>query len=305
MDYETLIDDETWAFIRKTEDYYPPDTTHLSVAEQRQIYDRMCRAFFSGYPAGISVRDDRAEGIPLRIYEPADPAGTVAFFHGGGFVVGGLDSHDDVCAEICQRTGLRLVSTDYRLCPEHPHPAAFEDAWSVTQYVSLTWPGVTVLAGDSAGGNLAAAVAHKARGHIEIAGQVLIYPGLGGDMGQGSYIRHAKAPMLTLDEVKFYMSMRYGGVDGPVDPTSAPLLDSDFAGLPPTVVITAQCDPLSDDGGAYRDRIRAAGGKAHWVEEQGLVHGYLRGRSSVTRARQSFDRIIHAIRSLANENWPF
>lgn len=305
MDYDTLIDAETWAFIRKTEEHFPPETTRLSIAEQREIYDHMCRAFFAGYPDGISVRDDMVGEIPLRIYEPDQPDGTVTFFHGGGFVVGGLDSHDDVCAEICQRTGLRVVSADYRLCPEHPHPAAFEDAWEVAQYVSRTWPGVIVLAGDSAGGNLAAAVAHKARGHIEIAGQVLVYPGLGGDIEQGSYLRHANAPMLTLDDVKFYMSVRYGGADGPVDPTSAPLSDSDFSGLPSTVVITAQCDPLSDDGGAYRDRILAAGGKAHWIEEPGLVHGYLRGRSSVTRARHSFDRIIHAIRALASGNWPF
>ncbi|MBT2131738.1 alpha/beta hydrolase [Aliiroseovarius lamellibrachiae] len=313
MDYEKLIDKETWAFIRKTEDYYPPDATVMSIAEQRKTYDTMCRAFFQGYPNGVSVRDGDAQGVPIRIYEatakneidaPGSDA-TVIYYHGGGFVVGGLDSHDDVCAEICDRTGLRVVSADYRLCPENPHPAAFEDAWTTLNYVSLTWPGVTVLVGDSAGGNLAAAVSHHARGKVPVAGQVLIYPGLGGDMTQGSYMTHAKAPMLSTEEVRFYHSVRHGTSEIHEDPTAAPLTDSNFAGLPRSVIFTAQCDPLADDGRMYRDRIRAAGGRAHWVEEPGLVHGYLRARSTVPRAKASFDRILVAISALSQENWPF
>lgn len=313
MDYEQLIDKETWAFIRKTEDYYPPDATVMSITEQRDTYDTMCRAFFQGYPEGVIARDDDAQGVPIRIYETAatkdvsSPTveATVIYYHGGGFVVGGLDSHDDVCAEICDRTGLRVVSVDYRLCPEHPHPAAFDDAWTALNYVSLTWPGVTVLVGDSAGGNLAAAVSHQARGKVPVAGQVLIYPGLGGDMTQGSYVSHANAPMLTTQEVRFYLSVRHGTSDVPQDATAAPLCDSNFTGLPRSVVISAQCDPLSDDGQVYCDRIQAAGGRAFWYEEPGLVHGYLRARSTVPRAQASFERILSAIGELAQENWPF
>lgn len=313
MDYEKLIDKETWAFIRKTEDYYPPDATVMSIAEQRETYDRMCRAFFQGYPEGVSVRDGDAQGVPIRIYESTakkelDAPGveaTVIYYHGGGFIVGGLDSHDDVCAEICDHTGLRVVSVDYRLCPENPHPAAFEDAWTALNYVSLTWPGVTVLVGDSAGGNLASAVSHHARGKVPVAGQVLIYPGLGGDMSQGSYLDHANAPMLTTQEVRFYQSVRHGTSEVLQDVTAAPLSDSNFTGLPYSVIITAQCDPVADDGRIYCECIQAAGGRAHWVEEPGLVHGYLRARSTVGRARDSFDRILMAVGELAQENWPF
>ncbi|UWP98437.1 alpha/beta hydrolase [Aliiroseovarius crassostreae] len=305
MDYENIIDAETWAFIRKTEDYYPPDAIDLTIAEQRSIYDRMCRAFFEGYPEGVSAHDAMADGVPVRIYEAAPASGTVVYFHGGGFVVGGLESHDDVCAEICARTGLRVVSADYRLCPEHTHPAAYEDALSVARYASLTWPGVTVLAGDSAGGNLAAAVAHTLRREVPLAGLVMIYPGLGGDMTKGSYLAHASAPMLTLEDVKFYATLRHGTQDFPDDPTASPLRDQDFADLPPTYVVAAQCDPLSDDGRAYCDAVRDAGGRAVWREEEGLVHGYLRARTSVARAGRSFDRIIAVLTAFSQGKWPF
>ncbi len=299
MTYDTMIDGETWAFIRETEAYYPPETTQMGIDEQRRIYDRMCRAFFRGYPQGVSVRDARVDHIALRIYEAKNVLGTVVYFHGGGFVVGGLESHDDICAELCDRTGLRVVSVDYRLCPEHSHPAAFQDAVKAVEYVSLTWPGVTILAGDSAGGNLAAAAAHDLRGAKRFSGQVLIYPGLGGDMKEGSYLRHANAPLLSLEEIKYYHALRHGGDGAAIDATSAPLVDRDFSDLPPTIVFSAECDPLSDDGKAYCERIVAAGGQAYWVKEQGLVHGYLRARYSVGRARESFSRIVFAIRSLA------
>lgn len=299
-DYDRLIDAETWAFIKATEDYYPPDAVTLSIADQRAVYDRMCRAFHQGYPEGVAVSDVDADGVPCRLYEGGDAA-TVVYFHGGGFVVGGLDSHDDVCAEICARTGFRVLSVDYRMSPEHPHPAAFDDSLSATRWAAACWAGPLIVAGDSAGGNLAACVSHAARRDgPAIAGQVLIYPGLGGDPTKGSYVEHAQAPMLTMDDITFYHAIRTNGAPPPEgDPTYAPLQDTDFSGLPRTFVATAQCDPLSSDGEAYRDAIRAAGGQAEWVEDAGLVHGHLRARTTVTRARESFDRIVAAIAGFA------
>ncbi|TIX97913.1 MAG: alpha/beta hydrolase, partial [Mesorhizobium sp.] len=133
-----------------------------------------------------------------------------------------------------------------------------------------------------------AAVSHATRGHARRPiGQVLIYPGLGGDRSQGSYVTHAEAPMLTVRDLDFYTDIRTGGEDRTGDLTLSPLADADFANLPPTVLITAQCDPLSSDGEAYRDRIVAAEGYAFWLEEPGLVHGYLRARHTVGRARSS------------------
>ncbi len=306
MDYDTLIDSETWAFIRQTGEYYPQDAVGLGIEGQRQVYDTMCRAFFQGYPKGVEAMDVSADGVPVRVYSAGDPSRTVVYYHGGGFVVGGLESHDDVCAEICAETGYRVVSVGYRLAPEHKHPAAFIDAWSATQWAAGEFGDAMVLAGDSAGGNLAAAVAHHARGRLKgVLGQVLIYPGLGGDMTTGSYIEHANAPLLTLDEILFYRDIRLAGGEPVGDPTYAPLHDSDFTGLPPTVIVTSDCDPIRDDGRDYRDRLARAGVPVCWINEPGLVHGYLRARTTVARAKASFERIVVAIEALGQGVWPY
>ncbi|KAA3451715.1 esterase [Mesorhizobium sp. SARCC-RB16n] len=309
-DYTKLIDAETWAFIERTNSYYPPDTIDYTIAQQREIYDRMCREFFAGYPKGVTAETTAittaANNIPIRIYRNATPdeAAMVVYVHGGGFILGGLDSHDDVCAELCGRTGYEVVSVDYRLAPEHLHPVAFDDAMNAFEWAAGSYDRPVVLCGDSAGGNLCAAVAHATRGHAKgPIGQVLIYPGLGGDRSRGSYVTHAEAPMLTVRDLEFYKHIRTGGVDQTGDIALSPLADADFANLPPTVLITAECDPLSSDGEAYRDRIVAAGGRATWFEEPGLVHGYLRARHSVGRARASFTRIVDAVTTLGKGGW--
>ena len=306
MDYKALIDSETWAFIRETGRFYPDDAVDLGIPDQRRVYDAMCRAFYRGRPDGVGAVDDSANGVPVRIYAAGDPTRTVIYFHGGGFVVGGLDSHDDVCAEICAETGYRVVSVDYRLAPEHLHPAAFYDAWQATNWVAERFGDDLVLAGDSAGGNLAAAVAHYARGRLDrIIGQVLIYPSLGGDMTSGSYQDHANAPLLTRADIAYYRDIRRAGTEPPADTTLEPLDDTDFSDLPPTVVFSADCDPVRDDARYYRDRLTGAGARACWINEAGLVHGYLRARSTVTRARESFERIVIAIEALGQGVWPY
>ncbi|WAX97002.1 alpha/beta hydrolase [Aminobacter sp. NyZ550] len=309
-DYSKLIDAETWAFIERTNAYYPPDTIDYTIVQQREIYDRMCREFFAGYPEGVSAETTAitapAHDVPIRIYRLAGkaPEAVVLYFHGGGFILGGLDSHDDVCAELCGRTGYDVVSVDYRLAPEHRHPAAFDDAMAAFEWATAKYSQPIVLAGDSAGGNIAAAVSHATRGHKRRpVGQVLVYPGLGGDRARGSYVVHAEAPMLTMRDLEFYKDIRTGGEDRTGDITLSPLADADFANLPPTVVVTAECDPLSSDGEAYGERIVAAGGKAFWHEEPGLVHGYLRARNTVGRARASFTRIVDAVAALGRGEW--
>ncbi|TPK74177.1 alpha/beta hydrolase [Mesorhizobium sp. B2-4-15] len=311
-DYKALIDAETWAFIERTNSYYPPDTIDYTIAQQREIYDRMCREFFAGYPEGVTAETSAIatpeHKIPIRIYRNGvpDKAATVLYIHGGGFILGGLDSHDDVCAELCARTGYEVVSVDYRLAPEHLHPAAFDDAMSAFEWAAATYDSPILLCGDSAGGNLCAAVSHATRGHAKRPiGQVLIYPGLGGDRSNGSYVTHAEAPMLTMRDLEFYKHIRTGGADQTGDITLSPLADADFANLPPSVLITAECDPLSSDGEAYRDRVVAAGGRAVWIEEKGLVHGYLRARHTVGRARASFTRIVDAAAALGRGAWPW
>ncbi|KXF77561.1 esterase [Paramesorhizobium deserti] len=310
-DYSVLIDKQTWTFIERTNDFYPPDAVDLTIEEQRDVYVSMCRAFHAGYPAGISSADTSIETdahrIPIRVYlkKGSEPKAICLYFHGGGFVVGGLDSHDDVCAELCEATGFHVMSVDYRLAPEHAHPAAFEDCLFVFEHIAEASDLPIVLCGDSAGGNLAAAIAHHLRGHEHAPiGQVLIYPALGGKADEGSYLIHARAPMLTTRDVHYYAEVRSGDRDWSRDPRFAPLSDSDFSALPATIVISAECDPLSDDGRCYCERIMAAGGKASWRNEPGLVHGYLRARHSVGRAGASFRRICKAVQALGLNGWP-
>lgn len=309
-DYRTLIDDDVWAFIERTSGFYPQDGGEYTVARRRDVYDTMCRAFSSGYPDGVSAENKiialRDRKIAVRRYRAMryDAHALVIYYHGGGFVVGGLDSHDDICAEICHRTGYEVLAVDYRLAPEHPHPAAFEDALAAFRWVADGYDLPVVLAGDSAGGNLAAAVAHATRSApTRPIGQVLVYPVLGDDTTGSSYRKHGEAPMLTLRDLDFYRSIRTAGRVVHDDPTFAPLSDSDFSGLPPTVVISAEFDPLSGDGDAYCSRIVGAGGRAWWRQEAGLVHGYLRARHTAARARESFTRIVDAIRTLGRKEW--
>lgn len=310
--YGALIDGETWAFVERTNGFYPPETTGFPLEKQRILYDAMCRAFHAGHPAGIRARDgvigavDRT--LRMRHYRLAGqtPAAAVLYYHGGGFVLGGLDSHDDICAELCAGTGHSVISVDYRLAPEFLHPAAFDDASAAFDWAATETGLPIVLCGESAGGNLAAAVAHAKRGHRRAAvGQMLIYPELGGDMRGGSYVEHADAPMLSVRDIQCYRDIRARNCWSAQDPTLAPLGDRDFSGLPPTVIVTAQCDPLSSDGETYRDRIVAAGGRAWWREEPGLVHSFLRARHTARRAREGFARIVAAVAALGNGEWPY
>lgn len=311
-DYSVLIDAETWAFIKRTAAWYPDDTVDKTVAEQRDIYDAMCREFFTGYPDGVTATnrsiDAGAHQIPIRCYRKAasESGAQIVFYHGGGFVVGGLESHDDVCAELCDRTGFPVTSIDYRMSPEHPFPACFTDAMAGLRWATANSDLPIVVVGDSAGGNLTAAVNHAVRKEArQPIGQVLIYPGLSGDFDNGSYVTHAEAPLLNRRDLEFYRSIRSPEIDVTGDPRAAPLADTDFSGLPPTVIISAECDPISDDGRHYRDAIIAAGGKAVWTNEKGLVHGYLRARHTVKRARDSFTRIVDAVSSLGRGQWPY
>lgn len=349
--YRQFIDQQTIDFIDRTVAFYPADTITASITRQREIYDGMCREFAVAPPSLVNWQDTAIAGtdassnsnpVKLRCYScvATNPATLLTqteanngnkaaetlliYLHGGGFVVGGLESHHDVCAEFCQRSGLDVVAVDYRLSPEHSHPAALDDVLSVINHVAQSGKRM-ILCGDSAGGNLAAAASaaccQNARLNGVIAAQLLIYPGLGGDClphvvdeitafqsnavprEATSYTKHANAPMLTLQEVLFYREVRLpqGGIENPATSLAsiAPLLADQFDGLPPTVCFGAQCDPLHDDGEWYCSAIVEAGGRAEFSSEAGLVHGYLRARNSVDRASDSFSRIVNALQQLA------
>ena len=310
-DYDKLLDEETKAFIATTKEFYPDRGQPPTVAEMRADYEAMCAGFAAPHPAGLSVRDSNiANGhhaIPVRWYRPATPTDrqpVMIYFHGGGFVVGGLDSHDSIVADLAAGANLAVMAVDYALAPEAPYPAALDDAMTAVRHLLKTTDTPFILAGDSAGAWLAASVAHALRRpEPRLIGQILIYPTLGGDITTGSYKTHADAPLLSTEDIIWY-GQQFIGPDQPYRRVG-PLVETDFGHLPPTVIFAAACDPLYDDGPAYEQTITKAGGKAVCQTEAGLVHGYLRGRYQVQKIADSFARITAAGRALANKDWPY
>ena len=301
---EFELDPEMVAFIdRYTE--VSSLSTATSIAQQRRDYDALVQHFCYAHPPAITSLGDIARGrhgdIPLRHYRcgDGDDSALIMFIHGGGFILGSLDSHDDICAELCARTGHDLVSVDYRLSPEFYHPVHLDDVEDA--FRSLGHDN-TILVGASAGATLAAALCYRlAAAPDGPAGQVLIYPGLGGDcLGLESYRINAEAPLLSAADIAFYRGTRCAGAELPIDdPEFYPLVADDFANTPPSIVISADIDPLRDDARLYVEKLRAAGVEAQWLNEPGMVHDYLRARHVSTAAGAAFDRICESIKKLA------
>ena len=292
--YAHLADSGIRAFLVEGERLYPENAVSFTLEQQRAFYDRYCAHFRKPRPPGLGVEDFSVEGIPCRRYLPRAATGaTVLYLHGGGFVVGGLESHDDICAEIAAGAETTVVAVAYRLAPEHPFPAAFDDCWAVVRHLLADGQGI-VLAGDSAGGNLAAALALKARdeGVTQVRGQVLIYPGLGGDIGKGSYVTQAQAPGHTTKDVLFYRNTYKGGSDKYAEP----LRETDFRNVAPAFLVAAGLDPLHDDSVHYAAQLRNAGVAAEVRDEPLLVHAFLRARHMSMPAAASFKAIVAAMR---------
>ncbi len=297
--YAHLEDPGIREFLIAGERFYPPDAVNFTMAEQRAFYDRYCAHFRKGRPANVSAEDVAYGGVPCRHYrrKDASDAPVMIYLHGGGFVVGSLESHDDVTAELCDGAKIDVIAVDYRLAPEHPFPAAFEDGWAVLQAVAQQTPNL-IIGGDSAGGNLAAALCLKARddGGLKLKGQVLIYPGLGGDMTRGSYVTQAEAPGLSTRDVIYYRDT----YNGRGSKYAEPLRETDFRGLPPAFLVAAALDPLHDDCFDYAARLTAHGVAAFVRDEPLLVHAFIRARNTSVPARQSFNAITAACASLAH-----
>lgn len=283
--------------------FYPPDAVHGSVADQRRWYDALCRAFDAPRPGAVAAVDSvvtaPGRAIPIRSYRSAGrrAQATILWLHGGGFVVGSLDSHDAICAEICAATGAAVVAVDYRLAPEHPWPAAFDDCSAVLDSLAAAGRPV-VLAGDSAGGTLAAGLALRAR-ELRLAaviGQALVYPGLGGDLDRGSAVEMARAPGLTTMDVRYYREITAAPWG---DPHAYPLLAGTLDGLSPAFITVARFDPLRDDGRAYAGSLAAAGVDVVFREEPGMIHAWLRARHMSPGARRGFDALCAGLAQLA------
>lgn len=283
--------------------FYPDDAVEASIEQQRQWYDALCAHFDRPLPAGM-VTEDRevARRIPVRWYRPAElrTETLLYYIHGGGFVVGSLDSHHAICAELAEHAAAELVSVDYRLAPEHVWPAAHDDCFAVLASL-LDGGRKVVVIGDSAGGNLAAGLALRARdeGLTGLVGQVLVYPALGGDLVSGSYVEMAQAPGLTTSDVAYYRTVFKAPAD---DPIAHPLLERSLAGLPPAFVTVAHFDPLRDDGWHYVERLRRDGVEATFRDEPQMVHAWLRARHMSEGARKGFEALCAAVTRFASRD---
>ncbi|MNO91793.1 Carboxylesterase NlhH [compost metagenome] len=212
-------------------------------------------------------------------------------------MVGDLDSHDFICAELASTLGVLVIAVDYRRAPEHPFPAAVDDCLGVWRALRTgpfrLDPERTLVAGDSAGGNLAAALCLALRdaGEPLPAAQVLIYPGLGGDHRLPSRSECVDAPLLSCSDLDCYHALYLRGTEQP-SAYAMPLLAEDFSGLPPALIAVAQFDPLRDDGMLYAERLNSAGVEATLYYGEGLVHGCLRARGQVAEVDALYETLL-------------
>jgi len=244
--------------------------------------------------------------VPVRVYRPEAPGPLplVVYYHGGGWVIGSLNTHDAGCRTLANDASAVVVSVDYRLAPEHRFPAAVDDAfaalrWAVDHAGDLgVDPARVVVAGDSAGGNLAAVVAQMARdeGGPALAFQLLVYPVTDHEFTSRSMEDNAVGYFLTRDDMRwFYGHYLRDDADGD-DPRVSPLRAADLSGLPPALVVTAEFDPLRDQGLAYAEALRAAGNDVESVTYPGMFHGFFAMDAVIDAAKVAVDDTVGALR---------
>lgn len=267
--YETLTADEARAYYSQARFATNPDAPELARVAPLAI------------PAPHGA-------IPARLYVPKEPrqhdglSPALVFFHGGGWVIGDLDSHDVVCRQLAAEGALIVISVDYRLAPEHKFPAAADDAIAATKWIAAHARDLGVdasrlsIGGDSAGGNLAAVVALAARdaGGTALAGQVLIYPATDFAMTHGSHSEPETSVLLTHSVIRWFRDHYLNGASDIHDWRASPARAQNLAGLPPAYVLTAGADPLRDEGDEYAERLRQAGVPVTYKHFPGQFHGF-------------------------------
>jgi len=298
-----VIDPEAAAYLSWMQSLGLPSLADQGVDEARR-QSRMRVSMLAGEPEPVaSVKDAVAPGprgpIACRIYTPVQGEALPAllYLHGGGWVLGDIDSHDSVCRALAQRAGCVVLSVAYGLAPEHRFPEPLEDSWA-----GLVWlhenaaalgvdPERIAVGGDSAGGNLAAVLAHWARdrGGPKIAAQLLIYPVTDFDLDTLSYRSVGTGYGLTRESMRWYWEQYLADPADGASPDASPLQATDFTNLPPALVLTCELDPLESEGSAYAAALRAAGVSVEHINEAGMIHGYIRMAATIGRARKSWD----------------
>jgi acetyl esterase len=287
-----------------------PPVWEMTLEEARQATDAETFEVWGELDEVAFVEDREADGVRVRVYRPdgAEPLPAIVYLHGGGWVVGSIESHDPLCRALAARTPAVVVSVDYRLAPEHPFPAAVDDAWTATRWVAEhaselgADPAAVVVAGDSAGGNLAAVVAIRARGRRPaLALQVLIYPVTDQDLDSPGYERFGVALNLTRAKMEWYW--RQYAADAEATHTDAsPLRAPALSGVAPALVQTAEHDPLCYEAAEYARRLQDAGVPVTLTCYDGQIHGFVRLRTLCgPAADEAIAEIAQAVRRAASQ----
>jgi acetyl esterase len=309
------MDPDAAAAVAGIETLGVPEWHTLSVESARRIEAEVFPP--ESLPPVSFVRDlaipGRAGEIPIRVYRPRplagdggdatdDPLPVLVFYHGGGWVLGTLDSAGSICRELARRAGCVVVSVDYRLAPEHPFPAAVEDAYTAASWVARNAdtvggdPARIAVGGTSAGGTLAAATALRARDADgpDVAHQLLCYPATDYAFDTDSYREHADGPLLTKADMEWFWAQYLRSPFDAGNPYAVPMAAGDVTDLPSATVVTAGFDPLRDDGFAYADRLDHGGADVTRVHAPHLPHGFLSLTDEVPRADAAMDAVVES-----------
>jgi len=287
-----------------------PPINELSAEEARRASEAMAAMQGSPEPVGrIQNRTLPGPGgsIPIRIYRPfgEEPFPVLIYLHGGGWVLGDIESSDSLCRTLTNAAGCIVVSVDYRLAPEHPFPAAADDAYHATLWAAMHASGFggdssrIAVCGDSAGGNLAAVVSLMARdrGNPEICFQLLIYPVTDAACDAPSYSENGESYFLTRDAMLWFWNHYVRSDADRIHPYASPLRASNLTGLPPALVITAEFDPLRDEGESYAKRMRAAGVPVQLIRYDGMIHGFFAMSAVIDQGRTAIQQSAAALRT--------
>jgi acetyl esterase len=305
-----VIDPEARAYLDHMASLGVPTLAEQGAVEARRLNNLRAPSLAGELEEVALIEDGRLPGpggqIPFRLYSPAPDRTLPAllYVHGGGWVVGDLDTHDSVCRALARRAECVVLALDYRLAPENPFPAAVDDVWA-----GLNWlrdhaaevgadAGRIAVGGDSSGGNLSAVLAQRARDRDgpKLAAQVLIYPVTDCDFETASYRDAATGYGLTRDSMLWYWNQYLPDEARRVSPEASPLRAADFSGLPPALVITCKLDPLASEGAAYADALRSVGVRVEHVHEPDMIHAYIRMAGVISRARKSWDDCARFLR---------
>jgi acetyl esterase/lipase len=286
-----------------------PPAHEVPIAEARAAHAAESRRLCGPGEPVAEVRDVHVPGpggdVMVRMFRPHESAGShgggglgpqpiVAFLHGGGWAMGGVESYDAPLRALANASGALVAAVEYRLAPEHRFPAALDDSLAAVRWLARDGAPLAV-AGDSAGGNLAAVVARRLRDEVPLRLQVLIYPVIDAALNTPSYREFSERFGLSAASMRRFWNMYLDGANGS-DPDASPLRAGDLAGVAPALVITAEADVLRDEGEAYAAALREAGVAVDLERWPGTIHGYFRWLAVAAPARATIDRVGAALR---------